>query len=217
MTTLVRAPALDDVDLYADDVLVDPRDTYARIRDAGPVVWLPRHRMYAIGRYEEVRAALRDDDGFRSGNGVAANPIAGALGKDTTLNSDDEDHTRRRRVLMRSLGAKALASVEAPLRTEADALVDELLRRSWFEATQDFAARLPSTVVAQLVGVGAGSDRLLRWAAATFDGLGPMNSRAWRAPRGRSASSATRGRSPRRPSCRAAGRRRCSTRMRPAS
>ena len=31
-----------------------------RIRDAGPVVWLPRHRMWAIGRFDDVRAALRD-------------------------------------------------------------------------------------------------------------------------------------------------------------
>ena len=32
----------------------------ARIRDAGPVVWLPRHRMWAIGRFDDVRAALSD-------------------------------------------------------------------------------------------------------------------------------------------------------------
>jgi cytochrome P450 len=177
--TPTAAPAL-DVDLYADDVLADPAEVYRRIRGAGPAVWLPRHRMFAIGGYEDVRAALRDDAGFRSGHGVAANPVANALGGDTTLNSDDEDHARRRRVLMRSLGAKALGSIEEPLRREAQAVVDELLRRDHFDAVADFASRLPLAVVAQLVGVPGGGERMLRWAAATFDGLGPLNARGLR-------------------------------------
>jgi cytochrome P450 len=173
------APVL-DVDLYADDVLVDSADLWVRIRDAGPAVWLPRHGMYAVGRYDGVRGALRNDAVFRSGDGVAANALANALAKDTTLNSDGETHTRRRRVLMRSLGAKALAAIEHPLRAEADRLVEELLRRASFDAVSDFAARLPAAVVAQLVGVPGGSDRMLRWAAATFDALGPLNRRSIR-------------------------------------
>lgn len=173
------APVI-DVNLYADDVVVDSTELWARIRDAGPVVWLPRHRMYAIGRHDDVRAALRNDVAFRSGDGVAANPLTNALGKDTTLNSDGETHTRRRRVLMRALGAKALAGLEQPLRSEADRLVADLLQRPHFDAVKDFAARLPTTIVAQLVGVPGGSDRMLRWAAATFDALGPVNRRSLR-------------------------------------
>ncbi|MBJ7328603.1 MAG: cytochrome P450 [Solirubrobacteraceae bacterium] len=172
----MNAPVL-DADLYADDVLADSREVFARIREAGPVVWLPRHRMYAMGRHADVREALRDDAGFRSGDGVAANPIANALGQDTTLNSDAEAHTRRRRVLMRSLGAKAIAAIEEPLRAEAVRTVEALLARRHFEAARDFASRLPVQVVSELVGVPGGSDRLLRWAAATFNGLGPANAR----------------------------------------
>jgi cytochrome P450 len=170
------APAL-DVNLYGDEVLVDSTELWARLRDAGPVVWLPRHRMYAMARYDEVRAALRDDDVFRSGHGVAANPVTNALAKNTTLSSDGETHARRRRVLMRSLGAKALSALEQPLREEAERLVEDLLRRPHFDAVKDFAARLPTAVVAELVGVPGDSDRLLRWAAGAFDSLGPLN---WR-------------------------------------
>ena len=50
----MNAPAI-DADLYAEEVLIDSRDLFARIRDAGPVVWLSRHKMYAIGRFEHVR------------------------------------------------------------------------------------------------------------------------------------------------------------------
>lgn len=173
----MNAPVL-DADLYADEVLADSREVYARIRAAGPVVWLPRHRMYAMGRFDDVRAALRADDVFLSGHGVAANPFANALSHDTTLNSDGERHTARRRVLMRSLGAKAIAAVEPHLSREARDVVADLTRRRQFDAVGDFASRLPLSVVSTLVGTPGGSDRMLRWAAATFEALGPANRRA---------------------------------------
>lgn len=176
----MKAPSL-DINLYADDVLADSRDVWARIREAGPVVWLPRHRMYAIGRYDDVRAALRDDSGYRSGHGVGANPVVNTLARDTTLKSDADVHTRRRRVLMRSLAAKAIAELEAPLQREATGLIDDLVRRSHFEAARDFSSRLPVSVVSGLVGVRAGSRQMLRWGSAAFESLGPLNLRNLRA------------------------------------
>ncbi|MGO9295997.1 MAG: cytochrome P450 [Streptosporangiaceae bacterium] len=168
------APSL-SVNLYADDVLADSRDVLARIREAGPVVWLPRHRMYAIGRFADVRAALRNDAVYRSGAGVAANRLSNHLGRHSTLFSDDEARTRRRKVLMRSLAAKALVDIEPQVDARADALIERLLATDWFEAATDFSAHLPIGVVAELVGGPEGGERLLRWAAATFDALGPMN------------------------------------------
>ena len=169
-----------DVDLYGDDAVTDSRALFAQIRDAGPVVWLPRHRMYAIGRFADVQAALRNDEAFVSGKGVAANPLANALGTDTTLASDGESHVRRRKVLMHSLGAKAVAGIEEPLAEEAAKVVDEMLRRRHFDAAQDFASRLPVAVVSELVGISGGGDQMLRWAAATFQVLGPINARTVR-------------------------------------
>lgn len=166
-----------DLDLYAPDVLRDSRAAFAAIREAGPVVFLPRHRMYAIGRFEDVRAALRDDEIFISGKGVAANPVSNLLGRGTTLFSDGEVHRKRRGVLMRSLGAKALQGIRPQVDAHAEKLVDRLLVRGRFEAARDFASYLPLAVVADLVGVPADGQRLLRWAAATFDVLGPLNRR----------------------------------------
>jgi cytochrome P450 len=177
-----KAPEL-ELDLYRDDVLCDSREAFARIREAGPVVWLPRHRMYAMGRFADVRAALRDDGVFRSGSGVAANPITNRLGRDTTLFSDGTTHDTRRKVLMRSLGAKALGAIQPRVEREAQALVDRLLGDGPFETATDFSSHLPLTVVAELVGVRQDPQRLLHWAAATFDTLGPLNRRGVRAGR----------------------------------
>jgi len=165
------------LDLYAPAVLRDSRAAFAAIREAGPVTYLPRHRMYAIGRFEDVRAALRDDEVFISGKGVAANPVANLLGRGTTLFSDGEAHQKRRRVLMGSLGAKALQEIGPRVEARAEELIEALVTRGRFEAARDFSAHLPLTVVADLVGLPADGRRLLRWAAATFDVLGPLNRR----------------------------------------
>jgi hypothetical protein len=47
-----------------------------------------------------------------------------------------------------------------------------------FDVVRDFSSQLPIGVVAELVGVRGGSERMLRRAAATFDLLGPLNRRA---------------------------------------
>lgn len=172
-------PAL-DLDLYADAVIRDSREAFARIREAGPVVWLPRHRLYAIGRFDDVRAALRDDSVFRSGEGVAANGLTNRLGRDTTLNSDDNTHTARRDVLKRSLGASALKVIQGRVDDEAQTIIAHLTAAGEFEAARDFGSHLPLAIFAQLVGVREDANQMLRWAAATFDALGPLNRRGAR-------------------------------------
>ncbi|GAA1458566.1 cytochrome P450 [Williamsia maris] len=166
-----------DVDLYGPSALVDPQPVYRRIRDAGPVVWLPRHKVWAMGRFEDVRTALRDDVTFRSGSGVAANPVANLLGRKTVLNSDDDRHSIRRRILMQSLTSRAIRPSLPILRDEAEATVGRLLERDSFDGIADFASRLPVAAVADLVGVRVGPQQLLTWGAGTFDILGPVNRR----------------------------------------
>jgi cytochrome P450 len=170
-----------DLDLYSPDVVEDSAAVFEQIRDAGPVVWLPRQRMWALGRFEDVRAALRDDDLFLSGYGVAANPITNVAARKTTLFSDDETHVARRKVLMRSLGAQALAPIAAQLDAEAEAIVARLVGRGQFDASRDFSSGLPLEVVADLVGVRVPPERLLSWGTISFDVLGPLNWRGLRA------------------------------------
>src|ERR1700760_1652576 len=60
--------------IYTTDAIVDPYPHYTRLREKGPVVWLSRHRLYALPRYTECKSVLRDDKTFISGSGVALNP-----------------------------------------------------------------------------------------------------------------------------------------------
>ena len=166
-------------DLFTDDALAEPYEHYRAIRDAGPVVWLPAHDVYAVGRHRDVGAVLDDATTFCSGQGVGLNDFINEGGRGTTLMSDGDDHRAMRAVISPPLTPRAVAALRPAAQAIADALVDALLDRGQVDAVTDLAAVLPATWVPDLLGWPAdGRDHLLDWAGATFDGLGPLNDRA---------------------------------------
>src|SRR5690242_5879811 len=88
-----------DVDLFATDTLVDPYPVYARLRDAGPVVRLDRYDAWALPRYEQVGAALRDHETFSSASGVGFGAGMNELMAGGVLASDPPHHTTLRVIL----------------------------------------------------------------------------------------------------------------------
>ena len=169
------------LDLYGGETLRKPVETYRRIREAGAAVWLPKHRLWVMGRYRDVRQALSDDKTYCSGEGVAANRFTNVLSAGTTLASDGDEHVKRRRLLLQSLSAKALSAVDPALQVEASALIDSLCDRDEFDGVSEFATHLPIRVVADLVGVDIDHNRMLRYGRGAFDVLGPTNRRTMKA------------------------------------
>ncbi len=165
-------------DLYATAALRNPYPRYKTIRDLGSVVWSPRRKLWVVGRFEDVRQALRAADGLVSGQGVAANDPVNAAPMPITLTSDGEVHDRRRGVLIRPMTPGPLRDLTPRLEVQAEALVDKLATGARFDAMAGFASHLPVAVVAELVGLNEeGRAHMLRWAAATFDAMGAMNER----------------------------------------
>jgi cytochrome P450 len=66
---LNRVPEL-DVDLFAEASLRDPVDDYRRLREPGRLIRLRRPDVYAMGRFDDVQAALRASEQLISGEGV---------------------------------------------------------------------------------------------------------------------------------------------------
>lgn len=167
--------------LYSVANSKDPHPHYRRLRELGPVVWLPKHRVYAITRYAGCKSVLLDAKTFISGDGVGLNPIVNRLGRDTTLNSDGEDHSRRRKLVAPRMTPRALQTMRQQIEEMADSVVDEALSRGDIDGVADLARALPLGVVPDLVGWPEDQrEHLLRWAAATFDSLGPLNATSLR-------------------------------------
>ncbi|MDX1870675.1 cytochrome P450 [Mycolicibacterium sp. 120266] len=169
-------------DIYSRAAILDPYPHYRAMRELGSVVWLARHRLYALPRYRECKAILRDDGLFLSGHGVAANPLANRLSRGTTLNSDGADHDRRRKLVAHRLMPRALRTLSDDVDARARSIVEAAVSRQTVDAVADLAAALPLAVVPDLVGWPRDQrERLLDWGAATFDILGPPNLQALRA------------------------------------
>lgn len=167
------APGL-DLDLFAHASLRDPFADYRRLRDAGPVVRLARPDVYAIGRFADVQAALRASDQLISGEGVGFSDVFNAPKGMNVIQTDGDIHRRMRSTVARPLSPAMLKGARADLKALVATRVAVLKGAGEFNAMKDIAAFLPVEAVSHLVGLPeVGRDRMLEWAAAAFNVIGP--------------------------------------------
>lgn len=172
-----RAVAQSDIDLFDDDILVDPYPTFATLRETAAVVHLPLNDVYALTRYDAIRDALADYETFSS-TSIGFNPMVNEALTGTSLASDPPEHTRLRAALTENLTPRALRGLRAQIEEKADALVADLVAQGSFEAIDSLARALPLEVVADLIGfTGEVRDNMLRWGQAAMQVIGPLNQR----------------------------------------
>ena len=177
MSTNATVAVVDDVDLFDDAVLLDPYPTYSALRDTAAVVHLPKNDVYALTRYEVIRAALADWESFSSSS-IGFNPMVNEALQGTSLASDPPVHTRLRATLTENLSPRALRGLKETIDRKADALVADLVERGSFEAIDAIARAFPLEVVADLIGfTGSVRDNMIRWGQAAMEVIGPMNQR----------------------------------------
>lgn len=171
-----------DEDLFADSVIKNPWPVYARMREKGPVAWLPKPGCFALVRHQEVQQALRNHTVFISGKGVASDQFGCDHLQGNTVASDGERHTTLRKAMAQPMLPGELGGIRDKVQQAADDLIEQLLDRGSFDAVTDLARFLPMTIVRNMVGLPEfGQDRMLQWAAAAFDVLGVQNQRGQQA------------------------------------
>ncbi|WP_433502849.1 cytochrome P450 [Pseudonocardia halophobica] len=174
--TLTHTPR-SDVDLFSDEVLVDPYPVYRDLRDRGGAVHLSTLDIWAIPRYADVRRALADWAGFSS-RGIALNEHVNRMLVGSVLASDPPFHDTLRAVLSERLGPRAVRPLQAEIAARAERLVDELVEKGSFDAVTDLAVTFPFSVVFDLIGIPDDArPKMLGWADATFTVFGPLNER----------------------------------------
>lgn len=163
-----------DVDLFTDEALADPYPLYRRIRDAGQAAYLPRYGVWALGRYDQVRAALHDWRTFSSAGGTGLNPAANATTRGLIIATDPPEHDRLRDVLSERLGPRAIRDLRQDIARQADELVAPLVERGGFDAVDELARAFPVTVVLDLIGLPQDiRGQVLGWADGAFNAGGP--------------------------------------------
>jgi hypothetical protein len=124
--------------------------------------------MWAISRYDDVVAVLKDARRFSSeGLGrsflppwLDRNPTAGSL-----VMKDPPDHTRLRSMVNRAFSGAALVRLESSIRAIAEELAESLARRQEVDFVAEFALLLPARVLNLFFGLDPSMvPTLKRWA-----------------------------------------------------
>lgn len=175
----MRAPVFGG-ELFSDAGITNPYERYREIRNLGPAVWLPREKVFAVGRYDDVRQALGDHETFVSGQGVMINQQVNEMSRGTTVASDPPLHDHLRQVVAHRLTPRALREQRDHVDSRAAKVVDAVLRHDSdvVDAVSLIAQAMPMSVVPDFLGFPEECrPHLLTWAKASADLGGPVSDR----------------------------------------
>jgi cytochrome P450 len=168
-----------DVDPFCREFFEDPFAAHEELREAGPVVRLSRYGVWAVARYAQVHSVLNDWKTFCSSRGAGLTDFAKEEPwrlPSLVLEVDPPLHDRTRRVLNRVLSAAAIRGLRERFAQEADALVDNLVKRRGFDAIADLAEAYPLKVFPDAMGMPPDNRHfLLPYGNMVFNAFGPRN------------------------------------------
>lgn len=167
-----------DLDPFSPEFRSDPFTPYAELRELGPIVWLKRHGIWVVSRYDRVREVLSDWKRFsNAGGGGIKNYFLEKPWRPPSLilEVDPPAHQRTRKVFMDVLSPARLQSLRAGFEAFADQLIDEALERGTLDAVPDLVQRFPLTVFPDAVGMKR-EDRsnMLTYGSMVFGAFGPV-------------------------------------------
>ncbi|WP_309890343.1 cytochrome P450 [Archangium sp.] len=155
------------LNLMTPEVRANPYPLYAELRQLPPCQVEPGG-MWAVSRYEDVVAVLKDPRRFSSA-GLGRSFLPPWLERNPTAHSlvmkDPPEHTRLRGMLSRTFGPAALSRLEPRIRAIAEQLAESLVRRQEVDFVADFALPLPARVLNLFYGLEPSMAlHLKRWA-----------------------------------------------------
>jgi cytochrome P450 len=156
-------------DPFDPQVLSDPYPYYAWLREHAPVYHCEKRNMYALSRYQDVRTALADTDGFSSTQGVGyeRRPVP------MMIAYDPPEHTRLRRLVAGRFTPRALAQWTPRIERIVTALLDPLLSAGPVDLVSALAAPFPVQVIAEMMDIPIERRAdFKRWSDNTVEALG---------------------------------------------
>lgn len=151
----------------------DPWPVLADLREHAPVseVRVGRKKAWLITRHEDATAALKHPhlvkDRLRA-LGVGGLPswlpaVVHAVSRNM-LDLDDPDHRRLRALVQPAFNPRLVERLRGRVETLSEELLDRIARRGSTDLIADFAAPIPTTIIAELLGIPvADRHRFRRW------------------------------------------------------
>ena len=149
-------------DPYDYEIDADPHPIWKRMRDEAPVYYNETYDFYALTRYDDVHAALKDWETFSSERGtllemIRSSPEEQAMNRNL-LFMDPPEHDQLRALVGRRFTPKKVAEMEDDVRAICGGYLDGLVGQRGFDFVQDYGALIPMMVICSFIGI-PGEDR----------------------------------------------------------
>src|SRR5262245_17735368 len=142
------------------DFIRDPYPHYERLRTTDPM-HLTRFGSFLASRHAEASLVLRDKrfgkdfverSRRRYGPKIMEEPVFRILSH-TMLQADPPDHTRLRGLVVKAFTARRVDDMRPRIQEIVDQTLDEVTDRGQMDLIEDFAFRLPVTIICDMLGI----------------------------------------------------------------
>jgi cytochrome P450 len=156
----------------SEEFFDDPYETYRWMRDEEPCYRNEDLGFFALSRFDDVVAGLRDWKTFSNEHGLRLDQLKDPENRAAKLNiifMDPPEHDRMRRLVSRAFTPRAMTRMEPVARQVIGGFLDEIPASSEFDAVVDFAAPFPVEIISALLGVPKADRQQIRhWTNAVL-------------------------------------------------
>ena len=138
------------------EVQQDPYPWYRRLRDEAPVSFIPALNAWGLFRYDDCKHAFLHPATFSARDFIkqAFGDLDPVPETPSIIAMDPPEHTPLRKLAGQAFTPAITRSLEPRIRGIVDGLLDEIMARgNAFDFVADFAAYVPVSVTAELLGV----------------------------------------------------------------
>ena len=144
----------------APEFIRDPYPHYERLRNTDPMHLTP-FGMYVASRHAEASLVLRDKrfgkdfverSTRRYGPKIMEEPVFRSMSR-WMLQQDPPDHTRLRGLVVKAFTARRVEDMRPRIQQVVDQTLDRVAPRGHMDLIEDFAFRLPVTIICDMLGI----------------------------------------------------------------
>src|SRR6201995_1859318 len=142
------------------DYIRDPYPSYERLRTTDPMHLTP-FGAYVASRHADVSVVLRDKrfgkdfverSSRRYGPEIREEPVFRNM-RHWMLQQDPPDHTRLRGLVVKAFTARRVEDMRPRIQQVVDQTIDAVLAQGHMDLIEDFAYRLPVTIICDMLGI----------------------------------------------------------------
>jgi len=155
------------------DLPESPYERWAVLRESHPVLQEEADAPYAVARYEDVLAILKDNETFSSD--VSLRSEEEKKIRPSMLFSDPPVHNRLRKLVSYAFKRAFVENQRPLIEARCEELVSDLSQHRELDLVEALAAPLPVTIIAHMLGVVGGDQKQFKfWSDKIFSNIGEI-------------------------------------------